>query len=228
MSSLPGPGQPPPESTTDKAASAVVEERLRESEERFREAFDYAAIGKALVALDGRWLKVNRALCDIVGYSEEELLGRPFQDITHPDDLDADLAYVRQLLAGEVRYYHMEKRYFHKNGDVVWILLSVALVHDKDGRPSYFVAQIQDITARKRAEAERESLIRQLQEALASVKTLRGLLPICAWCRQVRNDDGYWKDLETFLRDNLDVDFTHGMCPACLRQVSPGAPVPTC
>jgi PAS domain S-box-containing protein len=210
----------------DGAAGQTVEERLRESEERFREAFDYAAIGKALVGLDGRWLKVNRALCDIVGYSEEELLGRTFQDITHPDDLDADLAHVRQMLAGEIRYYHMEKRYFRKDGHVVWILLSVGLVHDKERRPKYFIGQIQDITARKRAEAQRESLIRQLQEALASVKTLRGLLPICAWCKQVRNDDGYWKDLETFLRDHLDVDFSHGMCPACLRQVAPGAASP--
>lgn len=132
-------------------ALAQTEEALRESEERFRSAFDYAAIGIALVALDGTWLKVNRAICEIVGYSEYELLATNFQAITHPDDLDIDLNYVRQMLAGEIRTYQMEKRYFHKLGHIVWILLSVSLVHDANGNPLYFIAQIQDITARKQA-----------------------------------------------------------------------------
>ena len=86
-----------------------------------------------------------------------------------------------------------------------------------------------EIEERKRVQAEREALIRQLQEALATVKTLRGLLPICAWCRQVRNDQGYWNNLEAHLREQLDVDFTHGMCPTCLQQqlgaLNAGGPV---
>ncbi len=123
---------------------------MRQSEERFRGAFDYAAIGMALVARDGRWLKVNRSLCEIVGYSEEEMLGLTFQDITHPDDLDADLAHVRDMLNGASRYYHMEKRYFRKDGQVVWIQLSVSMVHDAAGQPLHFIAQIQDISAQAR------------------------------------------------------------------------------
>jgi hypothetical protein len=85
-----------------------------------------------------------------------------------------------------------------------------------------------EIAQRERAEAEREALIGQLREALASVKTLRGLLPLCAWCGQVRNDEGYWKDLQGYLAEHLDVSFTHGMCPACYgRHVPPGeAPTP--
>ena len=135
-----------------------VEAALQESEERFRSAFDSAAIGMALVALDGRWLKVNPALCEIVGYAEEELLATTFQAITHPDDLDTDLDYVRQLLEGKIRSYEMEKRYFHKQGHVVWILLSGALVRDAEGKPLYFIGQIQDITKRKQTEeALRES-----------------------------------------------------------------------
>ncbi len=125
---------------------------LRDSEERFRAAFDHAAIGMALVALDGRWLQVNRSLCQIVGYTEPELLVRDFQSITHPDDLDADLAHVRRLLAGEVRDYQMVKRYIHRQGHVVWVLLSVSLLRDADGRPLHFISQIQDITRRKEAE----------------------------------------------------------------------------
>ncbi len=129
-----------------------TEAALRESEERFQGAFEYAAIGIALVSPEGKWLKVNSALCSIVGYSEEELLSLSFQDITHPDDMDADLKYVRQMLSGEIRNYHMEKRYYHKEGHLVWVLLSVSLVRDKERNPLYFVSQIQDITERKHAE----------------------------------------------------------------------------
>lgn len=149
----------------DITARKQAEEALRTSEEQFRSAFDYAAIGMALVGLDGRWLKVNDALCRIVGYSEAELLPKTFQDITHPDDLDADLGFVRQVLAGEIKTYQMEKRYFHKLGYVVWVLLSVSLVRETDGQPLHFIAQIQDITLRKKVEdalMEERNLLRAL------------------------------------------------------------------
>jgi PAS domain S-box-containing protein len=140
----------------DITARKLTEQALRESEARFGSAFMYAAIGMALVAPDGHWLKVNQSGCDIVGYTEEELLTKTFQDITHPDDLDTDLAYVAQLLAGEIDSYQMEKRYFHKCGHVVWVLLSVSLVKNNQGMPLYFISQIEDITVRKEAEAARQ------------------------------------------------------------------------
>jgi PAS domain S-box-containing protein len=105
----------------------------------------------ALVAPDGRFLQVNASLCELTGYPAEELVTKTFQEITHPDDLELDLDYVRQMLAGEIRTYQMEKRYFHRLGDVVWILLSVSLVRTSDGEPLYFISQIQDITESKRA-----------------------------------------------------------------------------
>ncbi|TKS61747.1 MAG: histidine kinase [Nitrospira sp.] len=128
------------------------EEALRESQERFSNAFNEAVIGMALVALDGRWLQVNRALCEIVGYSESELLEMNFQAITHPDDLEADMGLARRLLSGEIPNYEIEKRYLDKEGHVVWILLSESLVCDAQGTPLYFIAQIQNITKRKRAD----------------------------------------------------------------------------
>jgi two-component system, cell cycle sensor histidine kinase and response regulator CckA len=128
-----------------------TEEALRQSEARFKASFASSPIGMALVALDGRYLEVNSAHCQIVGYSEGELQAKTFQDLTHPDDLDLDLAQVRQLLAGEVPTYQMEKRYLHKQGQVVWVLLSVALVRDRAGQPLYFVSQVEDITERERA-----------------------------------------------------------------------------
>ncbi|GAB1543571.1 PAS domain S-box protein [Scytonema sp. NUACC21] len=125
---------------------------LRNSEEQFRHAFEDASIGMAIVSLDGHWMKANPALCRILGYREEELLSLTFQDITHPDDLETDLDYVHQLLAGEIVTYQIEKRYFHKQGHNIWILLNASLVRDEQDKPRHFISQIQDITDLKRAE----------------------------------------------------------------------------
>lgn len=129
-----------------------IEVALRNSEEQFRNAFENASIGMAIVSLDGHWVKVNPALCQIIGYSSEELLALTFQDITHPEDLDGDLSYVHQLLAGTISTYQLEKRYFHKQGHMIWILLDGSLVQDEQGNPLHFIAQIQEITAQKEAQ----------------------------------------------------------------------------
>lgn len=144
------------------------EDLLRESEERFSGAFEYASIGMALVAPNGALLRVNWALCWLLGYSETELLQKTFQDITHPDDLQDDLERIQQLLVGEIDSYQMEKRYFHKQGHVVWGLLNVSLVEDNQGKPQYFISQIQDITERKKVETaliESSTQFRTLFEA---------------------------------------------------------------
>ena len=142
---------------------------LGESEERFRSAFDNAPIGMSLVGTNGRWLRVNRALCDMLGYSESQLLATDFQHITHPEDLDRDLELVRQVLAGDIRSYQMEKRYFHQDGDIVHVLLSASLVRDEAGAPSYFISQVLNITERKKAERflkdsldEKETLLKEV------------------------------------------------------------------
>ena len=135
-----------------------AEVELREASERFATIFDNAPIGEAIVAPDGRWIQVNQALCELVGFSRDELLAKTFQDITHPDDLDADLEFVRRMLAGEIRTYQMEKRYLHKEGRPVWALLSRSLVHDSEHKPLYFISQVQDISQRKRAEQLEEQL----------------------------------------------------------------------
>ena len=129
-----------------------VEAALKESEQRFRKSFDDAPIGMTLVAPDGRFLQTNRSLCEILGYPEEELLSKTFRDIIYPEDLDTDLDYLRKMLAGEIRSYQTEKRYIHREGHMVWVLLSVSLVHDEEGEPLYFVSQIQDVSERKRME----------------------------------------------------------------------------
>lgn len=122
---------------------------LRQSEERFREAFDTAPIGMALVETDGRCLEVNDSLCQMLGYHENELLQLTFADITHPDDLAMDQQFVDKLIRHELNHYQMEKRYLKKNGDIIEALLSVSVVHDETGQVEHFVSQVEDITARK-------------------------------------------------------------------------------
>ena len=139
---------------TDIAERVRRENALLESEARFRTAFDSAAIGMAIVSLDGQWLQVNPPLCQMLGYTEPELKKLTFQDITHPDDLQANLEHQGRVLCGETPSYQMEKRYFHRDGHVVWALLSVSMVRGMDGTALHFVAQIQDITARKQTELE--------------------------------------------------------------------------
>lgn len=118
----------------------------------FENAFHNAAVGMALVGPDGRFLRVNRSLCDLVGYPEDMLLRRTFQDITHPDDVDADLSLLQQLIRGEVETYRMEKRYFHRDGRVIWVLLSVSSVRNAGGELEFVISQMKDITERKLVE----------------------------------------------------------------------------
>jgi PAS domain S-box-containing protein len=136
----------------EQAESARAQ--LAESEERFRLAIDEAPIGMALIALDGRFIRVNRALCEIVGYSAEELTGLTFHDITHADDLHVDLALAGQLHRGEIPRYQLEKRYFRKDGTIVQVMLSRSILRDRSGEPICYIAQVEDITARKRLEEE--------------------------------------------------------------------------
>jgi len=131
-----------------------AEAALRESEQRYRETFANAAVGIAHVALDGRWLGVNDAVCRITGYGREELLMKPFADITHPDDLAPEWANARRLLAGETATYSMEKRYLHKQGGITWINLTVSVQCDESGSPSNFICIIEDITKRKQVEED--------------------------------------------------------------------------
>ena len=129
-----------------------AEDALRESEERFRLSFEQSAIGMGLVSTDGKWLKVNSELCEMLGYTEQELLAIDFQTITYKDDLESDLEHVNQMLEGTIRTYKMEKRYIKKDGGIIWINLSVSLARYPNGEPMYFISQIENITERKLAE----------------------------------------------------------------------------
>jgi diguanylate cyclase (GGDEF)-like protein/PAS domain S-box-containing protein len=166
----------------DITEQKAAEEARHVAQEHFRIAFDDAPIGMALVGLDGSWLRVNDALVRMVGHSRDELLSRTFQEITHPDDVQADVALVEETVHGVRSGYEMEKRYVRADGTAVWVLLSVSLVRNRDRRPLHFIAQAQDISERRRLEAE---LHRRATE-----DELTGLL----------NRRGFQRELEAQLR----------------------------
>jgi len=144
-----------------------VADALELSRQQFRATFEQAAVGIAHVAPDGRWLNVNRKLCEIVGYARQELLALTFQDITHPDDLNGDLAYVQSLLADEISTYSMDKRYVRADGEIVWVELTVSLVRDDAGSPRYFISVVHDISARRAAEQAKASALDAMKKESA-------------------------------------------------------------
>ncbi len=144
-----------------------VERELRTEEARFRKTFENAAIGMAHVGTDGRWLRVNGALCAMLGYSREELQKRTFGDITHPDDLAGDLEQVDRLLSDEIDTYALEKRYFHRDGSIVWGRLTVSLLRDGKGKPLYFIVAVMDITRKMAVEEELERQRRFVERVTA-------------------------------------------------------------
>jgi PAS domain S-box-containing protein len=200
-----------------------VEEKLRESEERFRRIFEDSPLGIVTVAQNTGILKANKAFCEMLGYTEEELVGRSMIDLTHPEDREKSREESQRALRGEIPFFHLEKRYLKKNQESLWVDLSATTIHDQEGKVLYALGMVEDISARKVAEREREQLVSQLQEALAKIKTLKGLIPICAWCKKIRDDNGYWKRVETYIREHSDVNFTHCICPTCLNKGYPDA-----
>lgn len=142
---------------------------LDERERLFEASFGHSPIGAAIVSLQGEWLQVNQALCSILGYSEAQLRRLTFQDITHPDDLDADLGNVQALIDGKGQHYRMDKRYIHATGGLVHAQLDVTIIRDPDGTPLYFMSQIQDVTERYRM---RDAILREKELAQVTLASI--------------------------------------------------------
>ena len=168
---------------------------LRESEERFRAAFEQAAVGISHVSIEGRFLRVNQKFCDITGYAREELLERTFEDITHPDDLEVDQEQVRSLLAAEIKTYSLEKRYLRKDGEFSWVQITASLVRTPKGAPKYFLRVVEDINIRKAAESALRESEAQLRELLTREALLNRL------SRQIRNSLELSTILETAVQE---------------------------
>ncbi|WP_293345253.1 PAS domain S-box protein [Phenylobacterium sp.] len=162
----------------DVTARRALEADALAQAEVFEAAFRHAAVGMALVGLDGRFLRVNEAFCRITGYATSDMLALDFQAITHPDDLGADLDLLRQLSAGEINSYRMDKRYVRADGEQVWVRLAVSLVREADGAPKHYVAQVEDQSERRAAEhalRESEARYRLIAENTSDMITMTDL-----------------------------------------------------
>jgi PAS domain S-box-containing protein len=144
-----------------------------DTERLFRATFEQAAVGMAHVGLDGAWMRVNDKVCEIVGYPRDELLRLTFHAVTHPDDLESDLAQAARLLAGEIPTYSIEKRYIRKDGEAIWVRLTVALLREADGRPGHYISIIEDIGAQKQAAL---ALLASEERFRAAVQAVDGVL----------------------------------------------------
>jgi PAS domain S-box-containing protein len=167
----------------------------------------------------------NERWAEIIGYTLEELspiTTDTWLKFVHPDDVHIVDDLLIKHFNKELEYYECEMRLRHKNGNWVWVLdRGKVVTWTQDGKPLLMSGTHQDITLRKQAEAEREQLINELKTALADVKTLSGLLPICASCKKIRDDNGYWQQVEGYIQKHSDAKFTHGMCPDCIVKYFP-------
>ncbi len=148
----------------DITAWQAAETALRESEARFREAFEHMGVGMCISAIDGTFVKVNQRFCDITGYPAPALIGQTFVTITHPEDVALDVVQIEHLLAGERNSYNLEKRYIRQDGRIIWVHLTVSLLRDTTGKPQQFMGAITDVTARKQAEIELQQLNQTLEQ----------------------------------------------------------------
>jgi PAS domain S-box-containing protein len=146
----------------DATEQKLADQKLRDSEARFRGTFDNVAVGMVHLSLNSIYLMVNQCFCDIVGYSKEELIGKSFRDITHPDDFPDDATQAHGILSGAIDVFSREKRYIRKNGEPIWVSLTVSMQRDPAGRPLYFIGVVRDITGRKRTAQHLEFLIQEL------------------------------------------------------------------
>ncbi|MHB1922465.1 MAG: PAS domain S-box protein, partial [Chitinophagaceae bacterium] len=152
-------------SSRDITLQKEVEQQLIQSEKKFSDVFYFAGVGMALTSLEGQFLEVNEATSQILGYSKEELIQKTLLEITHPEDLEPTLKMTQLLIQKELFHYSLEKRFFHQSGKIIWVILSVTLIHHLDGSPLYFLSQIQDITSRKMLELELEKQNQKLKTA---------------------------------------------------------------
>ena len=204
-----------------KLALRLAEQRKRakEAETRYGELFDSVPIGLYRATPEGRILEANPALADLLGFGDAGQL-RTVRVVDLYQDAEEYRRWKAALDKASV-VQGFEVRLRRADGGTCWAMNSArAVVEPRRGR-LVLEGSLEDTTSRKRAEDERESLIAELQEALATLKTLSGLLPICASCKKIRDEKGSWNQLEVFIQNHSDAEFTHSFCPDCVRSLYP-------
>jgi PAS domain S-box-containing protein len=201
-----------------------VEATLQESEEKYRSLFNQSVEGIYLHDLEGRILDVNQMACLQLGYSRDELLELSVFDLNSDKENTANLSrdeILRQWKRWQPeRRLTLEAEYRHKDGTVVPVEISAGVI--RYGDRNLILAIVQDISVRKQAEHELERVVRELRSSLAEIKTLRGIVPICSHCKKIRDDEGFWSQVEAYFSKHTDAKFSHGICPECRKKLYPG------
>jgi len=170
--------------------------------------------------LDGAIVAWNKGAQRIYGYAEAEALGMKITEIV-PEGMKMEYAaFMQRIKSGDI-VESFETQRISKDGKILDVWLTVTPLADSAGNLDLLATTERDITERKRREREREETIASLQKAMVEIKTLRGLLPICASCKDIRDDKGYWRQIETYIKEHTDVEFTHGICPNCYKRLYP-------
>jgi len=210
-------------SVADMVAIAIerkrMEDALQESEEKFRRIV--TSVREGIVSMDSadRMTFVNGYLCEILGYRQEELLGQPFEMVLSPEEQDD--FQRRQMERRDGSSDQFERKFRTREGEDVWTIISASPIHDADGRYLGSFGSITNISERKKVETALHLKNIELQQALAQIKTLHGILPICMHCKKIRDDKGYWSQVEVYVRDHTNAEFSHSLCPECMAVYYP-------
>ncbi len=192
---------------------------LQESEEKFRSIAEISLAG-VYIFQNGIFTYVNQKFAEIFGYTVEECINKlHFRQTVYPEDLDLVQEQVANRVSGKVKSVNYTFRAIRKNGEIFHAEVFGSAIR-LAGKPSA-TGSILDISPRKRVEEQRENLIEALQKALSEVKTLRGFLPICSYCKKIRDDKGYWSQIESYIHKHSDAKFSHGICPECVKEHYP-------
>lgn len=194
---------------------------IRKSEMLYRKIIETSQEGVWIIDLEGRVQFVNRRLADLLGYSPEEMTDCSIADFISCEENSRMQEVMEQFLQGKRERYD-GLCFRRKDGSRLWGIVSVSPISVGDGDHVGSLGMFTDISERKLMEKERERMILELQEALANVKTLSGLLPICASCKKIRDDKGYWNRIEEYIRDRTEAEFSHSICPDCRKKLYPG------
>jgi PAS domain S-box-containing protein len=198
---------------------------LVKSDDRF---FDFLQAG----AMDGMWYWdletqadewMNPRFWELLGYDPREKahLASEWQDMIFQEDLETALDNFKKHCADPNHPYDQVVRYRHKDGSTVWVRCRGMAIRDETGKPIRMLGVHTDLTAQKMAEEELRNTVESLQKALAEIKVLRGILPICARCKNIRDEQGYWRQVEDYIAQKTELSFEHGLCSDCMSQLYP-------
>jgi PAS domain S-box-containing protein len=198
-----------------------AEEALKESELKYRTLIESSTDAILVLDVERNIVTCNQAFLNLFGYQKGEIEGRSIRIIHPSDESFHSFGKTAYPVVARSGFFRKEWRFTHKDGMIFPAETVTSAIKLPDGSVTGYIGIIRDITERKGAEEEREKLIHELQEALANIKTLHGLLPICSYCKKIRDDKGYWNQIESYIRDHSAAEFTHGMCPECMKKLYP-------